>query len=162
VGCLRRAEGATLAAALHQTAVLVDDHPLPTHDAVAWRAAVAAFRGLPDSELYRREAVRRTLFSTPYVQVFRSWGNLFLYAALVLLSTGRRAPPTLLLLGPLSVSLLVPGVGLHALANVLVWLLSRLLGGRVARRLTERPEDEPLLDDLEAIVARGVAGGKAQ
>ena len=67
------------AQALHQIAVIVDDHPLPTHDEVAWRAAAAAYREQPDVSLYRVEAVRRHIFRSPFVQIFRSVGNLLLY-----------------------------------------------------------------------------------
>jgi len=58
----------------------------------------------------------------------------------------------MLLLAPLSLLLLVPGVGLHAVANSAVWVLGRLLRGRLTRRLVERPEDETLVADLEAVV----------
>jgi len=145
-------EGAARAAAFHQTAILIDDHPLPTHDETAWRAAKAAFRAAPGSDVYRREAVRRSVFRTAYVQLPRSLGNLFLYVALVMLQWGKRAKPLLFVLGPLTVPLLIPGVLCHAFTNGLVLPVSRLLDGRLGRRMLEAPEDESLVDDLERAV----------
>lgn len=109
-------------------------------------------RSAPESPLYRREAARRTVFRTPYAQLPRSLGNLFLYAALVMLQVGRRVPPALLLLGPLSVPLLLPGVLLHLMTNGVVLPLSGLLEARLAKRLLAAPEDETLVGDLERML----------
>ena len=138
--------------AWHQFAVLVDDHPLPTHDELAWRAAVRAYRAAPHAQEFASDAVRRTLFRSPYAQLPRSAGNMFLYGALVTRQAGKRFPPALLLFWPLSLLAVGPGVLFHALAAVGVWTFGKLLGRRVARDLRARPEDAGLLTDLRSIL----------
>ncbi len=140
------------AVAWHQLAVLIDDHPLPTHDELAWRAAVRAYRAAPNADLYEAEAVRRTLFRSPYAQLPRSAGNMFLYGALVTRETGKRFAPALLLLWPLSLLMVAPGVVFHSLAAAGVWVFNKLLGRRIARDLRQRAEDADLLADLRSIL----------
>ena len=159
---LERSEGEQRAAALHQAAVLVDDHMLPTHDPMAWRASVAAFRAAPQEPLYRREAVSRTVFRTPYAQMPRSVGNLCLSVGLLLLSGGRRFKPALLLLVPLALPFLAPGVVIHLLTNLALKPIVVLLEGWLSRRLLRQPEDETLVDDLLATVRAAAQGASEE
>ena len=114
---------------------------------------MAAHRGYPDAALYRRQAVTRTLFRSPYLEVLRSVGNMLLYAGLVVFNAGRRFPPAFLLVVPLSVPLFVPGVLLHLLSQAVARPLAALLGGRISRSLRARAEDEGLAQDLVNTVA---------
>lgn len=136
--------------AWHQLAVLIDDHPLPTHDELAWRAAVQAYRADPDAQLYETEAVRRSLFRSPYAQLPRSAGNMFLYGALVTRETGKRFGPALLLLWPLSLLMVVPGVCCHAVASLGVRCFKAMVGRRIARDLRQRPDDPGLVSDVRS------------
>ena len=140
------------ASALHQIAILIDDHPLPTHDELAWRAQLEASRRQPAIGLYAAEAVRRHIFRLPFVQLFRSVGNLFLYAALVLVEPARRFPFLWLVLGPASLPLVLPGILAHLLARSLGYLMILALARRVRDRIHERPLDETLISDLQQLV----------
>lgn len=146
-----------LAVAWHQLSVLIDDHPLPTHDELAWRAAVRAYRLAPDVELYRGEALRRTFFRSPYAQLPRSAGNMFLYGALVVREAGKRAPPLLAVAWPVSLLLVVPGVFCHAVSAAGVRLFRAIFSGRVAADLRGRPDDEALIVDLRATLEQADA-----
>ena len=150
VQALRSVEGHNLAVAWHQVAVLIDDHPLPTHDELAWRAAVRAYQLDPEGELFEREAVRRTMWRSPYAQLWRSIGNVFLYAALVIREGGRRFAPAMLLMWPLSLLAVVPGVIFHGMGALGVRTVGALFAGRVARGVRERPEDPSLADELRS------------
>ncbi len=143
-----------IAVAWHQLSVLIDDHPLPTHDELAWRAAVKAYRAAPDTELYRDEAVRRTFFRSPFAQLPRSAGNVFLYGALVVREGGRQFRPLLLLTWPLSLLVTVPGVLCHGVAAAGVRVAKAVATGRVARGLRERPEDDALVTDIRETLAQ--------
>ncbi len=145
------------AAAWHQLSVLIDDHPLPTHDELAWRAAVRAYRLDPAADLYRGEALRRTFFRSPYAQLPRSAGNMFLYGALVVREAGKRTPPLLVLAWPLSLLLVAPGVLCHAVSASGVRLFRALFSGRVAADLRGRPADEALLVDVRATLEQADA-----
>lgn len=154
-------EPAARAAAFHQVAVLIDDNPFPTHDETAWRATVAAYRAAPDQPFFRAQAVRRTLLRFPYLQLFRSFGNVFLYAGMLPVGWGRGIPFSQIVLVPLVLPLLLPGVLMHGMANLFSWILGLVLGRRIARGLRDRPEDSELISDLMEIVAEGSAQPEA-
>jgi hypothetical protein len=111
---------------------------------------VRSYRAEPDAELYETEAVRRTLFRSPYAQLPRSAGNMFLYGALVTREAGKRLSLALLLLWPLSLLMVLPGVMCHAVAAAGVRLFRVVFGRRVARDLRARPDDPTLLTDLQS------------